>query len=363
MRNKLALSLISMLLTFAAAVTNAQTLPKYKATVVGSAPFSPSCFISVLSDTGVMAGACDPYGSYAGGIVVWRNGVATSYGKLPKGTYAEAHAINSMGVVAGDADTGDGRPHTYVTYKGALLQMKDSGANDRAIGITDGGVIFGNVIKGFDSPWTAAFWAPEAGKPDRYRMTMLPFYNDGGDPASLSSALQGSNKAGQAVGWINGSDNGQWGGFWNNDAAHTVAPLRPLADGNHSIAYSVNDLGQAVGESNSGMIPMRAVLWQNDAAHTVVDLGTLPGDTISEAMLINNAGQIVGFSATGMTNGVSRMFFYQNGTMVDLNSLVDQSNGTLEITSVMALNNAGQMIAGGRLNGQVTFNILLTPIQ
>jgi probable HAF family extracellular repeat protein len=363
MRNKLTLSISAMLLAGVATVANAQALPKFQATVVGSAPFSPSCVVRLLSDTGVMAGECDPFSTYAGGIVVWRDGVATPYGKLPKGTYAQANAINSLGVVAGEGDLGDGRPHALVTYKGALFQMKDGGVNDRAIGITDIGVLFGNVIKGFDAPWTPVFWTADAAKPDRYRMSVLPYYNDGGDPKSFGATLLASNKAGQAVGWINGGVIGQWGGFWNNDAAHTVVPLAPLATGNHSIAWAMNDIGQAVGESNSGMLYSRAVLWQNDATHSIVDLGTLPGDTLSNALFINNAGQVVGFSGTGIQGSTSRMFFYQNGTMTDLSSLVDTTSGTWEITTVSALNNAGQMIAGGRLNGQLVSNVLLTPIQ
>ena len=361
---RLKLTLSALLLASAAVATNAQTLPKFQATIVGSASFSPSCFVSNLSDTGIMAGSCDPFGSYSGGIVVWRDGVATSFGKLPKGTYADARAINSLGVVAGDADLGDGRPHAFVTYKGALLQMKDGGVNDRAIGITDTGVLFGNVIKGFDGAWTPVFWAPEVGKPDRYRMTALPFYNDGGDPKMFGGTLIASNKAGQAVGWINGSVIGQWGGFWNNDAVHTVVPLAPLPNAYHAIALGMNDIGQAVGYSSTPTpFAEHAVLWQNDAAHTVVDLGVLPGDVASSANFINNAGQIVGYSGTSVPNSQSRTFFYQNGTMVDLSSLVDTTNGTWEITGVMSMNNAGQMIALGLHDGQLVQNVLLTPIQ
>lgn len=367
MRKQLTLSISILLLVAATGVATAQTLPRYQATVVGSASFSPSCVVGQINDAGVMAGSCDPYGSYGGGIVVWRNGVATSYGKLPKGTYSRSFAINSLGVVTGEGDTGDGRPHTVLTYKGALLQTKDSGVNDRGVGITDSGVIFGNLVKTFDGGWAPVFWTPEAGKPDRYRVTALPLYNDGGDPRYVAAYLQASNKAGQGVGSVSGTVIGYLGAFWNNDAAHSVVTLSPLPATWHSMAYGINDLGQAVGESDRGTFFEHAVLWQNDATHSVVDLGTLPGDAASTAYFINNAGQIVGYSGAGITAGAdaspSRVFFYANGTMAELSSLVDQSNGTWEITSVMSLNNAGQMIAAGRHDGQVTFNILLTPVQ
>jgi probable HAF family extracellular repeat protein len=364
MRTKLSLSFSILLLACAATAASAQTLPTFQASQIGSAPFSPSCFVSSLSDNGILAGTCDPFGTYAGGIVVWRNGVATSLGTLPKGHYAAPNAINSFGVVTGEGDTGDSRPKALFSYKGALLETRDSGANSRGIGITDSGVIFGDLLKGFDSPWSPVFWTQEAGKPDRYRATVLPFYNDGGDPVSFGAYLQASNKASQAVGWINGSVIGQWGGFWNNDAAHTVAPLAPLPDGYHSIAWGVNDIGQAVGESSTSTASMYPVLWQNDAAHTVVSLGVLPGDVEGRADKINNAGQIVGSSLSSTApGGMARVFFYQNGTMADLSSLIDPSSGTWEIRSVMALNNSGQMVAMGLHNGQLVSNILLTPIQ
>ena len=251
MRNKLSLVLFSILLTTA---LSAQTLPQFQATVVPSASFSPSCFVATLSDNGTMAGTCDPFGSYAGGIVVWRNGVATSDGKLPKGTYAQANGINSFGVVTGEADTGDSRPHTFVTYKGGLLEVKDIGANDRGIGITDTGVVYGDIIKGFDGQWVPALWAAEAGRPDRYRVTYLPLYNDGGVSTSFGAYLQASNKGGQAAGWLTGSVIGQIGGFWNNDAAHTVSPLYPVSGGNHAIASGINDIGQAVGTSGTSVL-------------------------------------------------------------------------------------------------------------
>jgi probable HAF family extracellular repeat protein len=357
--------LSAILLTCAATAASAQTLPAYRATVVGTAPFSPSCFVSNLSDTGIQAGTCDPYGTYKGGIVSWRNGVATSFGKLPKGTFVQNRAVNSSGVVVGEGDTGDGRPHALVTFNGGLLQMKDGGVNDRAIGVTDSGVIFGNLIKSFDGQWLPVQWAPDPAKPDRYRATMLPLYNDGGDPKVLGGTLLASSNAGHAVGWANGSVIGQLGGFWNNDAAHTPVALSPLPGGWHSIAWGVNDLGQAVGESNSPLsVYTRAVLWQNDAAHSAVDLGALPGDTDSRAIFINDAGQIVGYSGNNVTGSSNHTFLYQDGVMADLSSLIaDPAGGTWEIMSVAALNNAGQFIVAAKYNGQLYSNILLTPIQ
>jgi probable HAF family extracellular repeat protein len=49
------------------------------------------------------------------------------------------------------------------------------------------------------------------------------------------------------------------------------------------------------------------------------DLGTLPGDVYSFGSSINNQGQIVGYSCDINVN--CRAFLWQNGSMVDLNTL------------------------------------------
>ena len=50
------------------------------------------------------------------------------------------------------------------------------------------------------------------------------------------------------------------------------------------------------------------------------DLGTLPGDSFSFGNSINNLGQIVGYSCDANYN--CRAFLWQNGSMVDLNTLI-----------------------------------------
>ena len=61
------------------------------------------------------------------------------------------------------------------------------------------------------------------------------------------------------------------------------------------------------------------------------DLGTLPGDAISEALGINESGQVVGVSyGAGFSH--PRGFLWQDGRMMDLNSLIPAgSNLTLQV--------------------------------
>jgi len=348
-------------LTTLPAVASAQTLPTYHLTELPSPP-DAACVVTALNDAGVAAGSCA-----LGGGVVWRDGIPSRIGMLPGGSYASPTALTSGGVVVGDADANlSVRPQAFVSTPGGLLNIDAvNGGNARAIGIMDNGFIFGNLTKslsGNTSSWNVMLWTPDPGHPGRYRENYLPKLQ-GGNSKFVGVYATKSNKVGQVVGWVSNTIIGQLGGFWNNDSAHTVVALRPLPGGNHSIAWAMSDLGHAAGESNSADSIFRAILWQNDAAHTPVDVGMLPGDSASVAVAVNSLGQVVGVSFTGtfpIYTG-QRSFLWQDGTMQELASLVDPADGYWMIESVVAINNAGQIVATGTSNGRPA-SILLTPI-
>ncbi len=359
-------TLSSLCLAALPAIAAAQTLPTFRVTNLSTTPAAALCSPTAINDAGLVAGSCASADPFNYGAVVWRDGTVVDLGKLPGGNYAGPTAVNSLGVVVGDGDTGNIQPHAFVTYNGRLLDVDNigGGANVRAIGITDTGVIFGNLTKsnsGNTASWKPVMWTRDPGKPDRYRETFLPKY-PGGDSKYNGAYALASNKAGQAVGWVTTSIIGQLGAFWNNDSAHSVVTLAPLPNGTHTIAWAMSDLGVAVGESNVPGAYMRAVLWQNDGAHTPVEIGTLPGDFESVATAVNNAGQVIGWSAqTIFAPSYARAFFYQGGTMVELASLIDPTDGVRTIDAVFGMNNAGQIIAGGSSNG-TRAALLLTPV-
>jgi probable HAF family extracellular repeat protein len=347
------------------AALHAQSLPTFHVTNLTASSAMPNCLGLALNDGGGVAGSCDD--AAANRVpVAWRGGSLVSFGFLSTGHYASPTAINSLGVIVGDGDPGNGRPNPFVTLNGKLLNVDPiNGGNARAVGITDDGLIFGNLTKslsGGASSWTPMMWTADSGHPDRYRETALPKVA-GGDPKLTGASATASNKAGQVVGWVNNTVIGQLGGFWNNDKTHSVVALQPLPDGSHSIAWAVNDIGQAAGESNTLTSLSRAVVWQNDASHSVIDLGTLPGDFESVANGINSAGQVIGVSELSIfaPGNAPRAFLWQNGAMTELASLVDPAEGPWTISSVSAINNSGQILASGTHDG-VPASILLTPI-
>src|SRR5437660_7681384 len=80
----------------------------------------------------------------------------------------------------------------------------------------------------------------------------------------------------------------------------------------------------------------------------MTDLGTLGGS--SYAYGINDSGTIVGYSWTPNSDH-PHAFVYLNGMMIDLNSLIPSGAGW-ELLEAYGINNGGQIVGEGLLNGQ-----------
>ncbi len=122
----------------------------------------------------------------------------------------------------------------------------------------------------------------------------------------------------------------------------------PLSRSN---ANDIDDLGNIVGSSgifSPSTSAFEATLWE-DIAQPGVSLGTLGGN-ISDALGINNSQQIVGFS-TLSDSSTRHAFLWEEGSLIDLNSLVDPGIGW-ELTSAFEINNNGDIIGIGNFNGE-----------
>jgi probable HAF family extracellular repeat protein len=145
----------------------------------------------------------------------------------------------------------------------------------------------------------------------------------------------------------------------------TMANIGTLG-GTNSTAYGINDARYIVGGSDlPGNGRSHAFLYDGV---TMKDLGTLGGST-SVAKAINNAGQVVGASRINDApydplnfNTYNHAFLYDKGRMHDLNALPEVRKAGWVLLEATAINNIGQIVGYGYINGQTRPRaFLLTP--
>lgn len=117
------------------------------------------------------------------------------------------------------------------------------------------------------------------------------------------------------------------------------------------VTYGLNDHGQLVGNEDH-----QAFVWENGVFTFLGFLGP-PGWTHANA--INNSGVTVGY-ATLPSMATRAIIWTSDSGLVDLNTLVPTGSGW-ELTHAFDINNAGQIVGQGVLNGE-TRAFLLTPV-
>ncbi|MGF2034024.1 MAG: DUF3466 family protein [Nostoc sp. CmiVER01] len=177
-----------------------------------------------------------------------------------------------------------------------------------------------------------------------------------GSPGTIAYSL---NNLGQVVGILNSSTAFLYG---NGQTTN----LGTLPGDAYSVANDINDSGQVVGGSGlTGVDDSNAFLYSSNTG--LQDLGRLrPTDSFSLGVGINNLGQVVGFSGSNNNffaadgNGL-RAFLYSDNTLYDLNDLIAPgSDAGFTLTAASAINNNGQIVGRGAVNGELRA-FLLTP--
>jgi uncharacterized membrane protein len=285
---------------------------------------------------------------------VWRgSGAPTALGRIPRGNYTIATAINNSGVIAGEGDDGDSRPNV-VTFKNGVATFIDSGANNsHAIAVLNNGQVVGNYLKGFGgtAAWNPTIWAED--KPGRYKRTFLPQFPD----LTWSYVYaNGANNSGVVVGQVSSTQWSARGGLWKNDSKHTLTLLNPLPGEWDSYAMAINDLGVVAGISDVGVFSQTPVVWSADAAHSIHALPLLPGENTGYVVGINNDGTVIGSHGPNSAPAV-----WINGEIVDIQSALDESGAGWTITMATHINNRGQIVGGGMHNGHWR-GFVLTPV-
>jgi|SRR5579862_2630922 len=334
---------------------------------------------SVSADNGVnnlgwSAGESNLTGDATAHAVLWLIGFPIDLGTLGGPNSAVAWpGLNNTGEVVGISDTANMDPngeawscaaflpashngHTCVGFKwefGHMTALPTLGGNNGfATSVNDRGQAVGWAENTVHDPtcvapqllqFEAVIWGPG----ENQIQQLTPY---GSDP---DSAATGINNRGQVVGISGicqnavGNQSATHALLWQNGVPMNLGNLggaawnTPMAINNQGVIVGFSDLTGDEGGSNPNF---HAFLWERPGP--MQDLGTLSGDAISEALGINAQKQIVGVSyAAGFSN--PRAFLYENGHMIDLNSLAPNSPVYLQVGG--DINDEGVIVGQGCL--------------
>lgn len=314
----------------------------YSITDIGTLPGYQGATASDINNLGQVVGTArsgtfSPFRAF-----IWENGTRTDLGTLPGYTASsDASSTNDLGQVVGNSY--DRVPNRGGWGNRAFLWSANNGITD--LGTLGGSNSSASAINNLGQVVGSANNTIRVSRAFRTapNSPINPATDDLGIDigSSSSGGFSGAsdiNNLGQVVGYISGND----GSFlWDNGnvTKFTIG------------VGAINDKGQIVGSPAPGL-SSAGVLWDNGV---ITDLGTLGGS--GGASDINKNGQIVGGVSTARG---FHAYFWENGVLSDLNDLIPANSGW-ELTTATAINDGGQIVGSGTINGQERA-YLLTPL-
>jgi probable HAF family extracellular repeat protein len=305
-----------------------------------------------VNDRGVVAGLCafgcncrdpEPAGFERAWMYDENSSALTELTFEPSELGAIATDISDSGIITGEEYDAkdDPYPGYWTVTGGAMLLMGQDGQPMR--GAVTVAVNRNGEIVGYSDNGTGEDPVLWSGADHSMEPLPEPACNQCGEIIVRANAI---NDSGTAVGTgpVNvpssptGAGNAalEWQGG-------TVTSLGTLSGGSESAASGINGEADVVGMSQVGpgsSSPWHAFLYH---AGAMTDLGTLPGDTASNAVSINGSGEIVGGSDSGP-------FFYVNGTMFALKSLIDSTDplaAVVQLEGAVSINAQGWIAVNG----------------
>jgi probable HAF family extracellular repeat protein len=335
-------------------------------------------------------------------VFEWQSGVVSDLGALAgANNCSAAGGINSKGVLVGASENGEIDPQTGFNQSravhlvnGEISDLGSFGGNQNgASGINNRGQIVGFSLNKTPDPYSVFDFLLVRVFPNNGTQTRAFLWDKGkmqdlgtlGGPDALAYLI---NERGQIAGqsytnsipnpvtgfptfdpflWDKGKmvDLGTLGGTYGfplalNSRGQVVGTSNLAGDifahsflwdrgvltdlgtlgGDCGNANAINEAGDIVGYScNAGNQAVLAFLWRNGA---LTNLGSVGGDPCSTANAINASNQVVGISATCDFATFRRAFLWENGSMVDLNSLIPHGSG-LQLTLGEAINDRGEI--------------------
>lgn len=277
--------------------------------------------------------------------VLWKDGEIKDLGTLG-GNHSIAIGINNRGQVVGVSVNTVPDPFSllyrgfpngtqtrgFLWHKGHMRDLGTLGGPDtQAFGLNERGQAVGeSYINSTPNPTTGLppvdpfFWTEDRGMIDLGTL---------GGAWGTAGAL---NNRGQVIGNSSlAADPGACIGIGNPANCHPffwddgkLVDLSTQSGGVMFAANAINDDGEVVGIgdfSGAGASPFDAALWRNGV---VTDLGSVAGDCFSQAFAINSRGQVIGQSISCDGN-TARSFLWENGSMVDLNTVISRNSDLL----------------------------------
>lgn len=347
--------------------------------------------------------------------------VVTDLGTLQGGTFSQPFGINAGGTIAGSSNLSNNDQHATLWFHRQMTDLGTlGGSNSIAFGINTSGVTVGEAESSASDPNGEDF----CGFATHLICSPFVWTNNVMNPLPTLGGNNGVanwvNRFGTVVGQAENAkvdlkcpapQKLQFRPVvWKDGKA---IRLRIAKDDTEGIAFAINNSGQIVGTSGTctafnpiflnSLQPVHALFWENGK---MVDIGSLGGKTGNQALFINNRGQAVGASdlagdttqdafvwtkATGMkdlgtypgdigsaaisindygviagvsvidTKGASRAVVWRNGTLADLNTLV-QADPPLYLITACTVNNSGQISGLGVTSTNEIHTYLAVPI-
>lgn len=335
-------------------------LPAYSITDLGTLGGSP-IIASDINNAGQVVGTSyiSPFPANSSShAFLYSNGGMRDLGTI-RGPFSNASSINNAGQIVGSTTISETGPSQAFLYDNGVMYNLGTlgGNNSSANGINNAGQVVGNSDITSASGLQSSRAFLYSGGVMRNLGTMAGDYSEG----------RGINDAGQVVG-ITSTSNTVFpeGPFPHAHAfLYSEGMMKDLGTlgGFFSGASAINNVGQIAGSSLIGDgAPVHAFLYSNGV---MTDIGASLGRDYSFARDINNAGQVVGFiQKTGelIPGGTElRAFLYNDGIMNDLNLLADSGAAGWTLSFANAINDIGQIVGTGILNGEERA-YLLTPM-
>ncbi len=264
---------------------------------------------------------------------LYENQILTDLGTFG-GTDSEALAINGSGHIVGNYFK-YGYKHAFLLYNSQFTDMFGLAGMIEATGINDQNVMIGDIVSTPDMGSTHVILY------DNGLVTDISVLGEiqGVTYPFISASPRGINNKGQAI-FFQGLC-----GSWECEHSYvfsgeTVSEIFPFN------ATDINDLGQVVGSSMREWGQVDSYLYNQGDLTRINDFG----GNYSYPTALNNVGQVIG-TAQYSQDYKFHPFIYFNETMKDLNTLIPADSGW-DITKVSDINDKGQIIGTGLLNGE-----------